>query len=77
MKRPCEVLDLTGVLCPVNSARALLKLAQMPGDSCLEIIVDDGEPVANVPVSLEDEGHQIMAKKKKDGQWILRVRKLH
>ncbi len=75
MKREIEILDLTGIPCPMNSARALLKLAQMPADACLEILLDDGEPVVNVPVSLEDEGVTIMAKVRKGRQWMLRVQK--
>jgi TusA-related sulfurtransferase len=60
----------------MNSAKALLKLAQMPGDSCLEIILDDGEPIANVPLALEDEGYSIIAKDRRGKQWMLRIQKL-
>jgi TusA-related sulfurtransferase len=76
MKRTVEVLDLTGIPCPMNSARALVKLAQMPCHSCLEIILDDGEPSVNVPVSIEDEGYRIIDKTRRGKQWMLRIQRL-
>ncbi len=75
MKKAVELLDLTGIPCPMNTAHALLKLAQMPDDACLEIVLDDGEPIINVPVSLEDEGCHILARERKGKQWMLRVQK--
>lgn len=53
--KPHEILDLKGVPCPQNTARALLKLAGMQTGEILEVIIDDGEPRENVPASLEEE----------------------
>lgn len=77
MKKAIEVLDLTGVGCPMNTARILLRLAVMADKACLEVMLDDGEPIANVPVSIEDEGHQILARERKGKQWMLRIQKSH
>ena len=77
MKRNLESLDLSGIPCPMNAARALLKLAQMQDNSFLEIILDDGEPIVNVPVSLEDEGYLILLKERRGKQWMLQVQKLN
>ena len=74
--KPEEVLNLEGVACPQNSARALLKLESMKVDGILEIIVDEGEPIKNVPISLEAEGHKIISKMKADKVWKILVRKL-
>jgi len=58
---PDEILDLKGVPCPQNTAKAMLKLAGMVEGEILEIIVDDGEPRINVPASLEEEeNYQIL-----------------
>lgn len=54
--KPDDIIDLKGVPCPQNSARSLLKIAGMVTGEILEIIVDDGEPRENVPVSLEEDG---------------------
>lgn len=55
-----DVLDLRGVLCPTNFVHIKLKLEDMaPGDT-LEVLIDDGEPMRNVPKSLKQEGHRIL-----------------
>ncbi len=72
---PREVMNLEGVACPQNSARALLKLESMGTGDLLEIAVDEGEPVMNVPKSLEAEGHQVISKVKVDRVWKILVRK--
>jgi len=70
-----EILDLKGVPCPQNSARTLLKLTGMDNGEILEVIVDDGEPIENVPSSLEDEGYKIIKRiQTSDSQWHLFVK---
>ena len=70
-----EVLNLEGVACPQNSAMALLRLESMKVGALLEIVVDEGEPIKNVPLSLEAEGHEIITKMKMDKIWKILVRK--
>lgn len=70
-----EILDLTGVPCPRNSARALLKLETMDSGQLLRLTIDDGEPIENVPPSLEIEGHGVVGREQlPDGRWVLDVR---
>jgi TusA-related sulfurtransferase len=73
-----EILDLKGVPCPRNSARALLKLRGMDKGEILEIIVDDGEPAENVPASIDEEEDYEIIKKLKgdDNTWHLWVKVL-
>ena len=74
---PDESLDLRGVPCPQNSAKALIKLAGMDTGLVLELIIDDGEPYENVPESLENEGYKLIGKKKETGSvWHLFVESL-
>mgnify|MGYP001806799402 FL=1 len=51
------LLDLRGTPCPINFVRTKLKLAQMAPGQCLEVWLDEGEPVEQVPHSLELEGY--------------------
>jgi TusA-related sulfurtransferase len=52
-------LDLTGVPCPMNWVRTRLALEAMaPGDR-LEVRLDDGEPLASVPASAREDGHDV------------------
>jgi len=75
MSPPDAVLDLTGVPCPTNSAKALIRLEMMDPGEVLEVTVDDGEPIANVPPSLEEEGHTVLHRHRLgDGRWVLRVK---
>ena len=53
-------LDLHGVICPMNFVKAKLALDDLePGDR-LEIILDEGEAITNVPRSLKEEGHRVL-----------------
>jgi len=74
--KPDEVINLKGVPCPQNSAKALLKLAGMSKNDILEIILDEGEPKENVPASIEmeDNCEIITLIKSKDDLWHLFVK---
>ncbi len=70
-----ERLDLEGVPCPHNTARAATTLLMMDEGEVLELFVDDGEPIANVPDSLEFEGHTVLLKERVGSVWRLLVRR--
>ncbi len=74
-----EIFDLRGVPCPQNSAKAFIKLGGMDKDEILEIIIDDGEPYENVPLSIEEDSdfkiEQIF--QTDDNSWHLLVRVLN
>ncbi len=53
-------LDLRGVLCPINFVKTKLKLEEMSEGEVLDVILDDGEPMRNVPRSVKAEGHRII-----------------
>ena len=72
---PNETLDLSGVPCPQNAARALLRIEGMDPGSVLAVILDDGEPIRNVPPALEAEGHQELSRAQEQGRWRLVVRR--
>lgn len=69
-------LNLKGVLCPINFVKAKLKLEQMQDGQVLELILDDGEPMQNVPRSIKEEGHKIIkVEKLPDNGFRLLIRK--
>ena len=53
------LLDLRGTPCPINFVRTKLRLEQMPPDSLLEVWLDPGEPIEQVPDSLTMAGYQL------------------
>ena len=73
-KEELPLLDLTGVACPMNFVKTKVRLAQMPKGARLVVILDDGEPIANVPASLEQEGQKVLARDQlADGRWRIVV----
>ncbi|SLM47632.1 putative Sulfite reductase, contains SirA-like domain (Modular protein) [Nitrospira japonica] len=51
--------DLRGVACPLNYVKTKLKLEMMDAGEKLEVWLDAGEPIKNVPMSLKNDGHLI------------------
>jgi len=70
-----DSLDLRGVLCPINFVKTKLKLETMDVGQVLEIVLDDGEPIQNVPKSIKEEGHKIVEVKKEGDFFRLKIEK--
>ena len=70
-----DTLDLRGVVCPMNFVKTKLKLESMEDGEVLEVVLDSGEPIQNVPKSLKDEGYKIVGVQKEDGYFKIRVEK--
>lgn len=58
-QQPDAQLDLRGTPCPLNFVRTKLRLEKMPPGSLLEVWLDPGEPIEQVPDSLRMEGYGI------------------
>ena len=70
-----DSLDLKGVACPFNYVQAKIRLETMDAGQLLEITIDDGEPIENVPKSLTNDGHEITDTKKIGSHYRLMIRK--
>ncbi|MFZ3073322.1 MAG: sulfurtransferase TusA family protein [Thermodesulfobacteriota bacterium] len=68
-------LDLRGVLCPMNFVKTKLKLESMDEGEVLEIILDSGDPIQNVPKSIKEEGHKIVEVKRENDFFRLKIQK--
>ena len=66
-------LDLRGTPCPVNFVRTKLRLEQMTPGSVLEVWLDPGEPIEQVPDSLKMEGYQLQSIDEHQGFFSLLV----
>ncbi len=53
-------IDITGEVCPMTFVRVKLKLETLPVGTQLTIRLNGGEPLANVPRSLQEEGCRIV-----------------
>jgi sulfite reductase (ferredoxin) len=70
-------LDLKGVACPMNFVKTKLQLEEMDPGQVLEVIIDDGEPMRNVPRSVQAEGHKVLELTKvPDGHFKLVIEKV-
>ena len=71
-----QVIDLRGVSCPTNFVKAKLALEDLENGVAVQILLDDGEPVKNVPRSLKADGHKLIGLKQTDeGFYILELEK--
>lgn len=67
--------DLRGVACPMNFVKTKLELSFLNTGDLLEIYLDEGEPIQNVPGSLKGEGHKIVSIEKKENYYSVIVQK--
>ncbi len=67
--------DLRGVACPMNFVKTKVELAKIAVGVRLQILLDDGEPIDNVPRSVKTEGHQIVSQEQKDDHWVVVIEK--
>lgn len=73
--QPDEELDLRGVICPYNFVKTKLKLETMEGGQVLSVLLDDGDPIRNVPQSVRNEGHTILSQERVDRAHRVIIRK--
>lgn len=72
---PDGQLDLRGTPCPINFVRTKLRLEQMSPGSLLEVWLDAGEPIEQVPDSLAMEGYLIEEVAECTNYFTLKVRR--
>jgi TusA-related sulfurtransferase len=68
-------LDLRGTPCPINFVRTKLRLEKMSPGQLLEVWLDPGEPIEQVPDSLRMEGYGIEEIEERTGFFSLKVRR--
>ena len=72
-----DTVDITDVVCPVTFVKAKVALEELDEGQILSIRMNDGEPVQNVPLSIKEEGHQILKlDDNEDGTYTLYVKKV-
>ncbi len=69
-------LNLQGEVCPYTFVKSKLALEIMQPGQVLRVIVDDDESAANVPRSMQSEGHNILGVTKlNEKDWQIVVQK--
>ena len=54
-------LDITHLVCPMTFVRTKLAIERMSAGEVLEVRLNEGEPLVNVPRSVEEMGHQVVS----------------
>ena len=56
-----DFLDITDVVCPMTFVKTKIALEDLDDGQILQVRLNDGEPIQNVPRSLKDEGHKVLS----------------
>ena len=67
-------VDITDVVCPITFVKTKVALEELEDGQTLEVRLNDGEPIQNVPRSLKSEKHKITEiTRNDDGPYLIRV----
>ena len=69
-------INLVGVACPLNFVKAKIALEKIPIGATLEVLLDEGEAIRNVPASFTEQGQEVVEIKSEGPHQRLRVRRL-
>lgn len=78
MIKPPYFLDITSDVCPITFVKTKLLIESMNSGEIATILLPAGEPLQNVPRSVRDHGHEILAltpDSEKPEYHVLRLRK--
>ena len=64
--QPNKTLDITKDACPMTFVKTKLALEMMEAGEILEVVLNSGDAVKNVPRSLRNEGHKVLVLEKQD-----------
>ena len=70
-----HVIDLRGVGCPLNFVKAKLELEKLDTGAILGVLLDEGEPVRNVPASFAEQGQEVLEVKNSGDHFCVKVRR--
>ncbi len=60
------ILDITKEHCPMTFVKTRLKLSELQKDDILEVLLNEGEPLDNVPKSAGEQGFEVIKIEKTD-----------
>lgn len=72
-----DTVDVTDVVCPVTFVKTKVALEELDDGQILQVHINDGEPIQNVPRSVKDEGHEVLKiQDNEDGTFELFIKKV-
>lgn len=58
--KPNDFIDITNVVCPMTFVKVKVAMEELEAGEILEIRMNSGEPIQNVPRSLTEENYKIL-----------------
>ena len=55
-----DTIDITDVTCPITFVKTKVALEELEDGDVLQVHINDGEPIQNVPRSVKEEGHLVL-----------------
>jgi len=74
-KANVRLKDFRGVACPMNFVKTKIELSSLKSTDLLEIWLDEGQPIQNVPGSVRNEGHEVISVTQVEDYWKVIIRK--
>jgi len=68
-----EEMVLCGVRCPLNWAKAKVRLEEMPVGSRLTLVVDDPRAVRDIPRAAEAHGYSVVHVSREQDCWRIEI----
>ena len=59
-KNADDFVDITDVVCPMTFVKAKVAMEELEDGQVLEVRMNEGEPIQNVPRSFKEEGHKVL-----------------
>lgn len=74
-KQDVRIKDFRGVACPMNFVKTKIELSTLKSGDLLEVWLDDGQPIQNVPGSVRNEGHEVISATQVEDYWKVLIKK--
>ncbi len=71
-----KTVDLAGVSCPMNFVKTKVALESIEAGEIIEVILDEGDAILNVPRSVKEEGHQVLKVTPNDTTFNVLIKKI-
>ncbi len=75
MSGKIEQMNLCGVKCPLNWAKAKVRLEDLERGDILELLIDDPKGRRDIPRAAEAEGYAIVSIHEAEGRWCIAIEK--
>lgn len=73
---PDAILDVTADVCPITWVKTKLALERLADGQVLQVRLNEGQPMTDVPRSAKGDGHRVVAvRDRHDGTFAVSIQK--